>query len=121
ETKLMKEFTVELRRWTGADCALLNAGLLLDELNEGPVSYGDIHRICPHPINPCVVHLSGQQLIDVIELSATKDMMELKLKGFGFRGEIIGKMIYANLAIEWIENEQGMHKVHNVSIGDMLV
>src|SRR5699024_9703173 len=113
KTKLMEEFTNELKNWTGADCALLNAGLLLDELPIGPVSYGDIHRICPHPINPCVVHIRGRELLETIQLSASKDLMELKLKGFGFRGEIIGKMVYANIDITWKEDRLGNRTLEN--------
>lgn len=105
DTKLMNEFTNELQEWTKADCAILNAGLLLDELAEGNVSYGEIHRICPHPINAVVVTLTGQELKMVLERSRAKEFIELKLKGFGFRGELIGKMATSQLDIKWKDNK----------------
>src|SRR5690625_7493568 len=46
ETKLMTKFTEKLLEWTNADIAMLNAGLLLDELPAGTITYTDVHRIC---------------------------------------------------------------------------
>ena len=57
ETAIMQSLTDELLSWTKADAAMLNAGLLLDSLDKGVITYKDVHRICPHPINPCVVIL----------------------------------------------------------------
>eukprot|EP00130_Batrachochytrium_dendrobatidis_P008530 XP_006683405.1 hypothetical protein BATDEDRAFT_28917 [Batrachochytrium dendrobatidis JAM81] len=89
DTAIVKELTNTLKEWTMADCAMLNAGLLLDQLPAGNITYGDVHRICPHPINPVVVELRGNELLEVIRAAFTKDFMELKLKGFGFRGEVL--------------------------------
>src|SRR5699024_9365296 len=56
-TDIMQELTETLKEWTKADVAMLNAGILLDQIPGGQVTYKDIHRICPHPINPCMVEL----------------------------------------------------------------
>src|SRR5699024_199608 len=64
-TPLMQAFTDTLKEWTKADCAMLNAGLLMESFSAGNITYGDIHRICPHPINPCVVTLNGDELLEV--------------------------------------------------------
>src|SRR5699024_6150045 len=61
ETPFMRKFTEQLRLWTDADIGMLNAGLLVEPFEAGPVTYGDVHRICPHPINPVVVSLTGEQ------------------------------------------------------------
>src|SRR5690625_4645551 len=114
ETKLMTKFTEKLLEWTNADIAMLNAGLLLDELPAGTITYTDVHRICPHPINPCVVTLSVKELIEVVRVSITKQFMELKLKGFGFRGEVIGKMIFAGLEVELGSHANGHQYVRDV-------
>ncbi|WP_099159996.1 bifunctional metallophosphatase/5'-nucleotidase [Virgibacillus ndiopensis] len=100
DTEIMQKLTDTMRRWTNADCAMLNAGVLLDQLHAGNITYKDVHRICPHPINPCVVKLNGDELLEVIRASFTKELIELKLKGFGFRGEVIGRMIFSGLEIE---------------------
>ncbi|WP_419892795.1 bifunctional metallophosphatase/5'-nucleotidase [Oceanobacillus kimchii] len=98
-TPIIQSLTTTLRKWTKADCAMLNAGVLLESLPAGPITYGDIHRICPHPINPVLVDLKGDELIEVIRASLSTDFTELKLKGFGFRGEILGKMIFSGLDV----------------------
>src|SRR5699024_989540 len=55
ETVLIKQLTETLKDWTQADVAMLNAGILLEGFEQGVVTERDVHRICPHPINPCVV------------------------------------------------------------------
>ena len=114
ETKMMKELTKTLKEWTGADCAMLNAGLLLESFKQGYVTYKDVHRICPHPINPCVVSMKGDELLEVIRASLSRDLIELKLKGFGFRGEVIGKMIFSGLDVETEHHPNGQEYVKAV-------
>jgi len=114
ETKLMTKFTEKLLDWTKADFAMLNAGLLIDELPEGKITYKDVHRICPHPINPCVVTLTGTEIKEVVRVGLTKQFMELKLKGFGFRGEVIGKMVFVGIEIETEYHANGHQYVKNI-------
>ncbi|SDJ62764.1 bifunctional metallophosphatase/5'-nucleotidase [Salimicrobium halophilum] len=114
DTPLMNELTEELRNWTSADIAMLNAGVLLEGLEEGPVTYADLHRICPHPMNPCKVHLSGKEIVEVVRSAHTKQITEFKLKGLGFRGEVIGKMVFAGLEIETVTSSDGDEHVRKV-------
>lgn len=100
DTPIIQELTNTVKAWTKADCAMLNSGLLLDQLPAGNVTYKDIHRICPHPINPVVVELNGDELREVIRAAFTKDFMELKLKGFGFRGKVLGRMMFSGIEVE---------------------
>lgn len=115
-TAVMRMLVATLQDWTEADCAMLNAGLLLDQLREGKVTYGDIHRICPHPINPCLVELTGLELQSVIERSHTKQFTELKLKGFGFRGEVIGRMIYSGVEVKTYKTREGIEKIADIKL-----
>lgn len=110
-TPIMQALTESVKAWTKADCALLNAGLLMDHFPSGNVTYGDLHRICPHPINPVVVKLRGDELMEVIRASFKSDFMELKLKGFGFRGEVIGRMHFAGLDVATKIQEDGYELV----------
>ncbi|WP_078392147.1 bifunctional metallophosphatase/5'-nucleotidase [Shouchella patagoniensis] len=89
----------ELTNWCGLDIGMMNAGVLLETLEKGPISFGDIHRVCPHPINPCIVELTGAELIETIERAQTDDIVQLALKGFGFRGKVLGTMIYTGIEI----------------------
>ncbi|RFU67224.1 bifunctional UDP-sugar hydrolase/5'-nucleotidase [Bacillus sp. V59.32b] len=83
-----------LREWGQADCAFLNAGLLLEGLDAGEVMKGDIHQILPHPINPCVVELSGSELKEILLQSLNEEWPHMQMKGFGFRGKIMGVIVY---------------------------
>ncbi|GAA0588826.1 bifunctional UDP-sugar hydrolase/5'-nucleotidase [Virgibacillus siamensis] len=115
QTEMMQKLTDTLKAWTEADVAMLNAGLLLDQFPAGDVTYKDIHHICPHPINPCTVELDGDELVEVIRASYTKELTELKLKGFGFRGEVIGKMIFSGVEVDTVIREDGHEYVEWVS------
>ncbi|WP_306807307.1 bifunctional metallophosphatase/5'-nucleotidase [Peribacillus muralis] len=100
-TKILGE---ALREWSKADCTFLNAGLLLDGLPKGPVTKGDIHRICPHPINPCIVEVNGNELKEILMQSRNEEWPQLQVKGFGFRGKIMGVMHYDRIEFDEIEN-----------------
>jgi 5'-nucleotidase len=105
----LTEILVEaLREWSQADCSFLNAGLLLEGLPKGPVTKGDIHRICPHPINPCVVEVDGNELKEILMQSRNEEWPHIQVKGFGFRGKIMGVMHYDQ--IEFNEMENGIVK-----------
>ncbi|PEJ57366.1 bifunctional metallophosphatase/5'-nucleotidase [Bacillus sp. AFS002410] len=99
DSPLPKLLASALRQWTKADVSILNSGILLDGLAQGHVNKGDIHRICPHPINPCVVHLSGKELLEALNRCEDKELTHLKMKGFGFRGKVIGRMVYDGIMI----------------------
>jgi len=115
-TEIMQALTNKLKTWTEADCAMLNAGLLLDRFPAGDVTYKDIHHICPHPINPVVIALKGNELIEAVRASFTKNFMELKLKGFGFRGEVLGRMIFSGLNVKTAFREDGGEYVTEVTM-----
>ncbi|MFD1708635.1 bifunctional metallophosphatase/5'-nucleotidase [Siminovitchia sediminis] len=80
-------------KWCEADCALINSGLILSSL-EGSVTKYDLHRMLPHPINPCKVELTGAELAEVIERAEDSDLSELEFQGLGFRGVMMGKFVY---------------------------
>src|SRR5699024_11578042 len=99
ETPMMKMFTKKLRQWTDADIGMLNAGLIVEDFPAGAITYGDIHRICPHPINPDVVELTGAELTSVVNQDFSPDLTGLKLRSFGFRGKVVGRMLFSRLEI----------------------
>lgn len=88
-----------LREWCCADLSMVNSGVLLRSLEKGPVTLGDLHDICPHPINPATVSITGERLLETIRQAQQKEMINLKLKGFGFRGKVLGQMVFDNLEI----------------------
>ncbi|MGD6817301.1 bifunctional metallophosphatase/5'-nucleotidase [Metabacillus sp. 84] len=103
-----------LHAWCGGDASMINAGMLLESLPKGPVTRKDLHRICPHPINPCRVELPGDQLLEIIRQASTEEMEQLKLKGLGFRGTVMGKMIYDGISVEYKYGKDGSKHVSSV-------
>ncbi|WP_462411105.1 bifunctional metallophosphatase/5'-nucleotidase [Neobacillus sp. Marseille-QA0830] len=96
ETELSKLLCGALKDWCQTDCAMLNAGLLLGPLT-GSVTDFDLLAICPHPINPCKVELTGLELQAILEESKEQSLHQRQIKGLGFRGDVIGKFVYDGL------------------------
>ncbi|MFC5602573.1 bifunctional metallophosphatase/5'-nucleotidase [Sporosarcina koreensis] len=86
-----------LVEYTGADCAMFNAGIFLGSLDKGWVTKRMVHALLPHPINPCTVTLDGAELLEVYRLSKNESWPETEIKGLGFRGTFMGKMIFERL------------------------
>lgn len=117
-----------LTEWCDADCSFINAGVLLEDLQAGIVTEYDIHRICPHPLNPCTVELSGAELKELLVQTVDDKYTTLKFKGLGFRGEIFGKVIYdqiditgegSNIQIEIGGEALEMDRIYKVATIDM--
>lgn len=113
-TVVVQKLTDTLMEWTNADCAMLNAGILLEGFKAGPITYKDIHQACPHPINPCTVELTGDEIYEVVRGALTNDLIQLQLKGFGFRGKVIGKMIFSGLEIKLGTYQNGQEYVKEI-------
>lgn len=124
ETKLSKMLVEALREWCGADCAFLNAGLLLGPLS-GEVTAFDLLQICPHPINPCKLELSGKQLHNVLLQTRNKKWLNKKITGFGFRGTVMGTFIYSQIlfknddGIEIDGRELDPFRIYSLAVPDM--
>src|SRR5699024_2069396 len=93
-----------LKEWCQAEVSMVNAGVLLESLPKGTVTKADLHRICPHPINPCKMKIRGDELRNLIRKIITDKMRHLRIKGLGFRGKIMGKMIFDGIEIKTDNN-----------------
>jgi 5'-nucleotidase len=83
--------------YTKADCAMFNAGIFLGSLDNGWVTRENMHSLLPHPINVCVISLEGTELLEIHELSLNEDWPKITVKGLGFRGALMGAMLYERL------------------------
>lgn len=99
-SKLSSFFGEALIAYTEADCALFNAGIFLGGLEDGWVTKGDLHALLPHPINPCIVSLSGRELLELYELSLNDELPRTEVRGLGFRGTLMGAMIRERLGMK---------------------
>ncbi len=57
-----------------------------------------LHTLCPSPVNACIVKLKGKDIRKALEESLLPDFWGREIKGFGFRGEILG-----NVAVDGLE------------------
>lgn len=99
DSELATLFGEAMIEFTGADCALFNAGIFMEDLHEGEMTRYNFHKMLPHPINPCVVELSGAELKEIYLQSLNSEWPQLELKGMGFRGAVFGKMIHLNMEL----------------------
>ena len=106
ETVFGSVLAASLRKWTKAEVGMANNGLLLAPLSKGKVSYRDLLRCLPHPIKPCAVSLSGEQLWRVLAQSIQPETVRRELRGFGFRGKVTGWMGIDGLQVWYEEGEQ---------------
>ncbi|PLR73892.1 bifunctional metallophosphatase/5'-nucleotidase [Bacillus sp. UMB0728] len=114
-----------LQEKCGADAALLNEGLILEGLEKNEATLYDLHRICPHPINPSKVVLTGAELKEVLRHAQSDEWEQLQVKGLGFRGTLMGRMISTGAEMDTSGNMQiGGHvldneKSYSLAIPDM--
>lgn len=111
-----KLMAAALKEWCEGEIGMVNAGVLLEPLFKGTVTKGDLHRICPHPINPCKVYLRGDELKEVILQANTEELKHLQIKGLGFRGKLMGQMVYDGLELETETLADGLEHIHSIII-----
>ena len=125
---LSKMLTEALREWCDADCSFMNAGMLLGGLKSGEVTQFDLLKICPHPINPCSIRLSGAELKEVLLQTRDEKWPHMQIKGLGFRGTVMGLIEYDGIEFQMKSNVQQVlvngriidaEKYYNLAIPDM--
>jgi 2',3'-cyclic-nucleotide 2'-phosphodiesterase (5'-nucleotidase family) len=88
-----------VRRFAGTGISIVNTGQLLGPLPEGEISAGMLHTLCPSPVNACIVKLKGKDIRKALEESLLPDFWGREIKGFGFRGEILGSVAVDGLEV----------------------
>ncbi|MFC5402158.1 bifunctional metallophosphatase/5'-nucleotidase [Cohnella soli] len=117
ESALPTLLAAAVRRATGAQIGLVNAGQLLDSLPEGEVTEGDVHAICPSPINPCTTELTGDQLLQALEESLLPERQQLEIRGFGFRGRVLGTLCLDGMEVTADLSSPPFAKVLKATVG----
>ncbi|PGT85374.1 bifunctional UDP-sugar hydrolase/5'-nucleotidase [Bacillus sp. AFS040349] len=116
ESEFPKLLVQSIKEWCNGEVAMVNSGILLEPLKKGAVTRKDLHRICPHPINPCKVYLKGDVLKEVIVQSRDEKMEHLKLKGLGFRGKVMGRMVFDGIEVNMETLDDGKDHVTEIFI-----
>jgi 5'-nucleotidase len=107
-----------IRDWVGADVALVNSGQLLCDLPKGTVTLEMIHQTCPHPINPVLVEISGRDLKNALEESLLAEFQQKPIRGFGFRGEILGTLSVSGIEVRFDPRRKPYQKITSIRFGE---
>lgn len=118
ESPLGNLLAAGIRRWVDAEIGLVNAGQLLGGPQQGPVSAGTLLKLCPSPINPCRLKLTGAQLRQALEESLLPEFMDKPLFGFGFRGKVLGTLCLDGLSVEFDPEGAPYSKIVSVRVGE---
>jgi 5'-nucleotidase len=118
ESPLGNLLAAGIRRGTGAELALVNAGQLLEGLEEGAVTAGRLLEICPSPINTCRMLLTGGQIWKALEESRIQEFMMKPLLGYGFRGKVLGTLNMDGMRVEYDPTAPAYSKILHVWVGD---
>lgn len=105
-----------LRAWTDAEVGIVNSGQLLHGLAAGSCSEGDILEVCPSPVNPCSLLLTGSQLMQALEESLVEEIIRRRIHGFGFRGYILGTLSVSGMDIVYDAHAADHQKIISVQI-----
>lgn len=93
-TDLLCESVLE---FTEADCAIINAGLIVKGIAGNELTEYDVHQMLPHPINTVSINLRGVELKQIIYKAMEQSYMDEVAIGFGFRGDIFGGYVFKNI------------------------
>ncbi|MDF2834721.1 MAG: metallophosphoesterase [Paenibacillus sp.] len=116
ENPLSNLLAAGLRRWTNAEIGLVNAGQLLGGLALGDVTAGELHAICPSPINPCRMSIRGAKLRTALEQSLTESFVSKPIKGYGFRGEVLGMLAMDGMTVEYDGSRPPMDRIVSIRV-----
>ncbi|MCA0755006.1 bifunctional metallophosphatase/5'-nucleotidase [Paenibacillus sp. N4] len=116
ESPLGNLLAAGLRRWTDAEIGIVNAGQLLGGLAQGDVTAGELHALCPSPINPCRMVIAGAHIRAALEQSLLAEFVHKPIKGYGFRGEVLGMLAVDGLAVEYDFTRPEMNRLVAVTV-----
>ncbi|PZD94266.1 bifunctional metallophosphatase/5'-nucleotidase [Paenibacillus sambharensis] len=118
ESPLGNMLAAALRRWTEAEIGIVNAGQLLGGLAKGDVTEAQLHALCPSPINPCRMQLTGSQIRQALEESLLDENIHKPIFGFGFRGLILGTLAVDGLTVHYDPEAPPMHRIRRILASD---
>lgn len=105
-----------VRRFTGAQVSVVNAGQLLGDLPSGDITKGMLHSLCPSPINACTIVLKGRHLREALEQCLLPEYTDKPIIGFGFRGNILGTLCVDGLEITFDPDGSPYERIRSISL-----
>lgn len=116
ESPLGNLLAAGIKKWTGAQFAIVNAGQIIHSLQAGAVTAMDLLQICPSPINPCTMRLRGQHIRHLLEEALLPHFCRLPIRGFGFRGQVLGTLCVDGLDIVYDPAAKSYEKIVSITV-----
>jgi 2',3'-cyclic-nucleotide 2'-phosphodiesterase (5'-nucleotidase family) len=105
-----------VQRVSGAEFSLVNNGQLLGGLPAGDVTEGQLHQLCPSPINVVKLRLAGSDVRRALEESLLIAKQELPLRGYGFRGVALGALAVEGLTIQYDLHQPEYERITKIEV-----
>lgn len=105
-----------VRRHTDTEISLVNSGQLLGELPQGEITWGMLHQLCPSPINPCRMLLTGEDILYTLEQSLLPEWTERAISGYGFRGKVLGGICVDGMDIIYDPSDKPYQRIVQASV-----
>lgn len=99
--------TDAMRRQTGAQIAMINAGSFNHGLLQGKVTKADMLTCFPGPHIICVTELTGEQVLSLLRKSLDPFHVQQIGRGYGFRGYYVGGLQLSGLHVNVVIGEDG--------------
>ncbi|MGA9175037.1 MAG: bifunctional UDP-sugar hydrolase/5'-nucleotidase [Thermoactinomyces sp.] len=106
-----------LRDWVQAEIALVNTGQLLKSVSSGLITRKDLHQVCPHPINPALIRIKGKAIKKTLEESLLPEFQERSIRGFGFRGKVLGSIAVSGMKVQYDSKAKPYEKILRIVVG----
>lgn len=116
ESPLGNLLAAGLRRHTDAEIGIVNTGQLLGGLQQGDVTEGQLHALCPSPINPCRMLLSGANIRAALEEALLPSFTGMPIKGYGFRGEVLGTLAIDGMEVVYDPALPEFHRIVSILV-----
>lgn len=100
DSHLARLFSKALAEYSQAECSFFGAGIFMTPLEKGSVTAYDLHKMLPHPINACLITMTGEQLLQCLRtIEEHPEWATMEVKGLGFRGQVLGKILQYNCKV----------------------
>lgn len=116
ESPLGNLLAAGIRKWTKSDISIVNAGQILQSLLPGQITREIILALCPSPINPCKMQLSGEQIVQALEETLIREKRDQRIVGYGFRGNTLGMLCVDGLRVYYHPDGKPMHKIQRAEL-----
>ncbi len=121
ETNLGNLCADAIKAAAGSDVAVMNGGGIRTSIKAGEITYGDVQSVFPFGNHLCTIQVTGQQLLDALELSVSAVPEEnggfLQVSGitFTFRNDIVSPVTKNEAGM--FTGVKGERRVQNVLVG----